>query len=50
MREKPGASRARDQLTIAAASGKIIRAGHRLIGSIAVRLVHAGRFPDTVGP
>lgn len=36
--------------SISAAVGASAKAGHRLVGSLAVRLVRAGRWPVTVVP
>ncbi|WP_433887706.1 universal stress protein [Streptomyces sp. CA-111067] len=46
-----GLATAADQLTAdAVVVGASERAGHRLVGSVAVRLVKAGRWPVTVVP
>lgn len=46
-----GLAAAADQLTAdAVVVGASERAGHRLVGSVAVRLVKAGRWPVTVVP
>jgi nucleotide-binding universal stress UspA family protein len=46
-----GLAMAADQLTAdAVVVGASERAGHRLVGSVAVRLVKAGRWPVTVVP
>jgi nucleotide-binding universal stress UspA family protein len=46
-----GLAMASDQLTAdAVVVGASERAGHRLVGSVAVRLVKAGRWPVTVVP
>ena len=46
-----GLAMAADQLTAdAVVVGASERAGHRLVGSVAVRLVKTGRWPVTVVP